>query len=160
MRRIAALPASVLVAAILGAGPVSSEPRSFRGIQVMPGGTIAGDRIVYQTGDVIVVPAGPGIDGFDSCPSGSVCLFENTSWTGDMVAFSNCCAWNDLAAFGFNNVASSWRNRKSVDGQIAMTAGGGGTRLCLNNNSYSSSMPSGWDNAASSIRVRDASTYC
>lgn len=132
----------------------------FRGVPVMPGGTVAGDQIVYDGGDVVVVPAGAGIDAFDSCPSGYLCLFEDVNWGGNMVAISNCCAWNNLSDFGFNNLASSWRNRKNVDGQIAQGAGGAGSRLCLNNNSYASSLPTGWDNTVSSFRVRDAATYC
>jgi Peptidase inhibitor family I36 len=155
---------TVLVAILLmlaaAAVPATGEARSrqLRGLRVMPGGVVVGDRIVYEGGDVIVVPAEG--ESFDSCSSGYVCLFEDTAWQGNLIQLSACCAWNDLSGFGFNNLASSWRNRKNVDGQIAMGAGGGGTRLCLNNNSYSSTMPSGWDNNASSIRVRDASTYC
>ncbi len=77
-----------------------------------------------------------------------------------MVQLNSCCSWHDLADYGFNNTTSSWRNRMGVDAQLAMDPSGGGSRLCLGNGSYASSMPSGWDNAASSIRVRDASTYC
>jgi hypothetical protein len=44
---------------------------------------------------------------------------------------------------------------KNVDAQIATDAGGGGSKLCLTNNDSASSMPAGWDNVASSIRVRD-----
>jgi Peptidase inhibitor family I36 len=155
---------TVLVATLLmlaaAALPATADVRSreLRGVRVMPGGVVDGDRIVYEAGDVIVVPANG--EGFDSCSSGYVCLFEYTAWQGNLIQLSACCAWHDLSSFGFNNLASSWRNRKNVDGQIAMGAAGGGTRLCLNNNSYSSTMPSGWDNTASSIRVRDASNYC
>jgi peptidase inhibitor family I36 len=134
--------------------------QQFRGVPVMPGGIVVGDRIVYNGGDVVVVPAGAGIDSFGSCPSGYLCLFQDVNWGGNMVQISNCCAWNNLANFGFNEMASSWRNRKNVDGQIAQGADGNGSRLCLNNNSYASSLPAGWDNTVSSFRVRDAATYC
>jgi hypothetical protein len=153
---------TVLLGLVAGSVPAvaSGNLVGLRGVRVMPGGVVVGDRIVYEDADVVVVPAGVGIEGFDSCPSGSLCLFEDTNWQGSLMQVTTCCAWRNLADFGFNNIASSWRNRKNVDGQIAMDAGGGGTRLCLNNNSYASSMPSGWNNTASSIRVRDASTYC
>jgi hypothetical protein len=130
-----------------------------RGVPVMPGGVIVDGRIEYEGGAVVVVPA-IEILSFDSCPSGYVCLFANTNWQGTMVQFNSCCAWNNLSAYGFNNTASSWRNRLSVDAQIAKDPDGGGSRLCLNNGAYASSMPSGWDNSASSIRVRDAASYC
>lgn len=141
--------------------PVSAEAGDVErlgGVRVMPGGVVVDDRIVYEGGKVVVVPAAG--ESFDSCPTGNVCLFFDSNWQGDMVLFSSCCAWNNLSNYGFNNSASSWRNRKNVDAQLAMDAGGGGSKLCLNNNDYSSTMPGGWDNSASSIRVRDAGTYC
>jgi len=147
-----------LLAAPPGAAAQAPAPVRFMGVRVMPGGAVVGDRIVYEGGSVVVVPAAG--DSFDSCLSGWVCLFASTNWQGDMVQLSSCCAWNNLSDYGFNNTASSWRNRLSVDAQLAKDASGGGARLCLNNGSYASSMPSGWDSAASSIRVRDASTYC
>jgi hypothetical protein len=138
-------------------GPTDKVDR-LMGVRVMPGGVVAGDRILYEGGTVIVVPA--AAESFDSCPSGWVCLFASTSWQGSMIQFSSCCSWDNLSGYGFNNIASSWRNRKNVDAQIAIDAGGGGSKLCLNNNDSAGSMPAGWDDVASSIRVRDAGTYC
>jgi hypothetical protein len=148
----------VFMPAAPGLASSASAPWRFMGVRVMHGGVVIGSQIVYEGGNVVVTP-GIG-DTFDSCPSGWVCLFASTNWQGNMVQFSSCCAWNNLADYGFNNTASSWRNRLGVDAQLAMDASGGGSRLCLGNSSYASSMPSGWDNAASSIRVRDANTYC
>ena len=146
----------VLVPAIQAA---QARPLSlFHGIRVMPGGVVVDGRILYEGGGVIVVPSAGR--SFDSCPAGFACLFANTGWGGTMVAFSTCCAWNNLSAYGFDNAASSWRNRLSVDAQLAMGAGGGGTKLCLGNSASASSMPAGWDNAASSIRVRNSGAYC
>jgi hypothetical protein len=124
----------------------------------MPGGVVVGDRIVYEGGAVVVVPAVAAA--FDDCPNGSVCLFQNAGWGGLMITFNSCCDWDNLGPFGLNNAASSWRNRMSVDAQLAKDNGGGGAKLCLNNNSSASSMPAGWDDAASSIRVRNAGTFC
>lgn len=152
-----------ILLSLMFALPASATERPvldrFMGIRLMPGGIVTDGKIVYQGGDVVVVP-GIDIETFDSCPSGWVCLFADATWQGDMLQFNTCCAWNNLSAFGFNNIASSWRNRMSVDAQIAKETGGGGAILCLNNGSYSSTMPSGWDNAASSIRVRSSSTIC
>ena len=96
--------------------------QAFHGVRVMPGGVVVDGRILYEGGGVVVVPS-PGRS-FDSCPAGFACLFANTGWGGTMVAFSTCCAWNNLSAYGFDDTASSWRNRLSVDAQIAMSAGG------------------------------------
>jgi len=159
-RHLAFVLALVIPTLVVASGTAASaEPRLFKGVPIMPGGHVAEDSIVYPDG-VVVVPAGVGIEAFDSCPSGKVCLFADPNWAGNMVQFSTCCAWVNLSNYGFNNTASSWRNRLNVDAQIADGAGGVSPRLCLNNGSYSSSMPSGWNNAASSIRVRDGAGYC
>jgi hypothetical protein len=150
--------AVILLLPVPGGAEEGRTGDRFRGVPVMPGGRIVDSQIVYENGTVVVTPEPHA--GFDSCPSGFVCLFANANWGGNMVQFSSCCAWRNLSDFGFNNIASSWRNRKTVDAQIADGAGGGTPRLCLNNGSYASSMPGGWDNTASSIRVRDAATYC
>lgn len=135
-----------------------AQASGFMADDLMPGAQVVRGRVIYEGGSVVLVPAPPGA--FDSCPSGWVCLFEDANWQGNMLQFNSCCAWNNLSAFGFDNIASSWRNRMSVDAQIAKNAGGGGVILCLNNGASSSSMPAGWDNNASSIRGRNSSTVC
>jgi Peptidase inhibitor family I36 len=159
-RRAAGWSIMVLVVSVWCQGVSASEIPRFRGVPVMPGGQVVGGQVVYEGGAVIVVPAGSGSESFDSCPAGKVCLFQDANWAGNMVQFSTCCAWDNLANYGFNNMASSWRNRLGVDAQIADGAGGGNPRLCLNSGSFASSMPAGWNDAATSIRVRDAATYC
>lgn len=137
--------------------PANAETRTGSAVHVMPGGQLVGRRIVYHGGAVVVYLAPTS---FDTCSAGYVCLWQNINFDGAMVQYLSCCAWNNLANVGFDHIASSWRNRKNVDAQIAAGSSGGTPRLCLDNNSYSGSMPSGWDDVASSIRVRDASTYC
>ena len=145
------------VVVLPAAAAEGSGQMRFMGVPVMPGGVVMGDRIVYEGGTVVVVPA--AAESFDSCPSGWLCLFEDIIWGGSQFQ-TNTTTWVNLANYGFNESTSSWRNRKNVDGQLAVNANGGGSKLCLNNNSYSSTMPAGWDDVASSVRVRDASTYC
>jgi hypothetical protein len=137
--------------------PAVADTRVASQVRVMPGGRLVGKRIIYRGGAVVVYLAPTS---FDTCSAGYVCLWQNISFDGAMVQYQSCCAWNNLADVGFDGVASSWRNRKSVDAQIAAGLAGGTPRLCLNNNSFGGSMPSGWNDVASSIRVRDASTYC
>ena len=122
-----------------------------------PTGIRGGGRIVYHGGDFMVKRAPAA---FDSCPSGYVCLWDGANYSGSLFAFNNCCAWINLSDYGFNNAASSWRNRMSVDAQLAMGADGNGSRLCLNNNSSDGNMGTTWNDAASSERIRDAGTFC
>lgn len=157
-----------LLVALLLSGVAATEAmaevgrgRRVGGTQVMPGGRVVDGTIVYADGAVVVHPVTSAM-AFDSCPSGSVCLFSDPSWNGTMVELNagNCCAWINLGALGFNNTAQSWRNRMGTDAQIAMNADGGGARLCLNNGSYDSQMSATWSNSATSIRLRDTSTLC
>lgn len=114
------------------------------------------DRIVLQGGDVIVnlVPTAPS-----DCPIDWVCLWELSNYDGGMVQYRDCCSWYNLADVGFNNKASAWRNRKSVDAKVADNANGSGAILCLNSGSQAASMGS-WDNEATSIKIFSSSSAC
>jgi uncharacterized membrane protein len=112
---------------------------------------------VLGSGPLLIDPAPAA---FGDCPADYVCLWENTNYSGTMVGFTTCCMWFDLADYFFNNKTSSWRNRKSEDATLAKGTGGSGDRLCLDNNSSASSMPSGWNDVASSIRIRDDGNHC
>ena len=126
---------------------------------VAGGGAATAERTVARlAGGSIVVRSAPA--SISDCPSGFVCLWEHINFEGRMVGYSTCSTWFNLADITFNNLASSWRNRKSVDAVIADGANGNGDRLCLDNNSYSSSMPAGWNDQASSIRIRDDANHC
>ena len=131
---------------------------AFLAIASSPGPSLAGskDRIVMQGGDVILFPsmAAPS-----DCPFDYVCLWANAEYIGGMVAFRECCNWANLADVNFNNVASSWRNRKSVDAKVADFQDGNGNRLCLNNGSQSGSMGA-WENQATSLKIFSSSGAC
>jgi peptidase inhibitor family I36 len=121
-----------------------------------PARSHAGDRVVLHGGDVIVnfAPTAPS-----DCPLDWVCLWANQEYIGAMVQYRDCCNWNNLAAISFNNMASSWRNRKGVDAKIADNTDGNGAILCLNNGSQAGSMGS-WDNQATSIKIFSGSGAC
>ena len=121
-----------------------------------PGSSFARERIVMHGGDVVVMRASLAPS---DCPLDYVCLWENPDFIGGMVAYRDCCAWNNLANVGFNNVASSWRNRKGVDAKVANFADGNGALVCLNNGSQAGSM-GGFDNQATSIKVFSSSGAC
>lgn len=97
---------------------------------------------------------------FTDCPAGWVCLWEHSNYSGQMVAFSECCSWKNLSDVSFNNVMSSWRNRKAVDAKIADFAGGDGDRLCLNSWSSDGWIGATWNDRASSIKVFSSDTAC
>jgi hypothetical protein len=97
---------------------------------------------------------------FADCPSGWVCLWEHSDFTGQMVAFKECCSWHNLADVGFNNQTSSWRNRKAVDAKVADLSNGDGDRLCLNSWSSDGWIGATWNDRASSIKIFSSDAAC
>jgi hypothetical protein len=116
----------------------------------------ASDRVVRE-GDGVIRFLGPTAP--SDCPFDYVCLWANPEYLGSMVAYRDCCAWNNLAGVGFNNAASAWRNRKSVDAKVADNADGNGAILCLNDGAQAATMGS-WDNMATSIKIFSGSGAC
>ena len=114
------------------------------------------ERIVLHGGDLVLFPmmAAPS-----DCPFDYVCLWAHPEYIGGMVAFRDCCNWYNLADVAFNNNASSWRNRKSVDAKIADFQDGNGDRFCLNDGGQSGNMGN-WDNRATSLKVFSGSGAC
>jgi hypothetical protein len=97
---------------------------------------------------------------FDDCPPGYVCLWRDADFQGAMLRSNDCCSWINLAPYGFNNVVSSWRNRRSNDAKLAEFANGDGAKLCLNNNSSDNYVGSAWNDRASSLKLFNDSAQC
>jgi Peptidase inhibitor family I36 len=98
--------------------------------------------------------------GWADCNDGNVCLYSQQHFSGELVQFSGCCTWIDLADYGFDATTASWRNRRNNDSVLATGQGGNGDHLCLNNNDSDGVMSDAWRNAASSVRNRDVSDLC
>lgn len=137
-----------------------------------PGNSTAGPTVVLKSDGAVlfddgVVVAEPGddgeTDGFGSCPQTWVCLWSNTNYVGQMIAFQKRATWLNLGAYGFNNDAESWRNRTNDDAKLSKYWTGNsnhpGQTVCLNNNSSSASLGS-FGNTASSIRVTNGGGIC
>ena len=137
-----------------------------------PGARVVDSDTVSFAGGTIgldVVASAP-TDG--NCPSGLVCLWENANYTGARLTASACdidgdgtCDWQNLAPFNFNDVMTSWKNRKSVDAKWAWDANGGGTVRCMNAGAQNPQLPdniwgTGDNDEASSIKIFKSSTQC
>lgn len=110
--------------------------------------------------DGVVLQSGVGPLAASDCPVNYVCLWEHQDFNGQRVQYFSCCSWYNLADAGFNNIMSSWRNRKSVDAKVAENADGNGERLCLNDGGQNASVSAAWDNRASSIKIFSGSGAC
>lgn len=118
-------------------------------------GDASSGSVLLQGGEPIVQPLAA-----NDCPVDYVCLWQDQDFNGARVQYLSCCAWYNLADVGFNNMMSSWRNRKSVDAKVAENADGNGERLCLNNGGQNASVSAAWDNRASSVKIFSGSGAC
>lgn len=119
-------------------------------------GVRVGDRIFYDDGKVAVTV---GAAGFDDCPASWLCLWENASYTGRMAQFQQPGYWRSLVPYGFNDITSSWRNRRAVDARLGENAGGG-TNLCVGNGSSAGYIGDAWNDRVSSVYITYSSTIC
>lgn len=96
---------------------------------------------------------------YSDCPNGWVCIWEHANYGGRMLQFQDRGYWQNLTAYGFNDQASSWRNRINQDARLAEHINGGGRRICMQPNSANPQLA--WFNdLASSIRLYKTSTVC
>jgi len=162
---VLALAGAVALAAPAMARADSSQ--TVNGVQVESGGVVVnGDAIVYLGGAVIVDTdlghADPGLASFGvdvtaqaihGCVSGYLCLYAQSNYGGDLATINICCTWLDLSDYGFNNTTASYVNRSGSDVRMAKQADGGGDILCVPAGDQAATMPSGWANKVSSIRI-------
>lgn len=140
--------------------PVDSASEAF------PDGLPAGARL-NADGDVIFA------DGailkfnatYQDCPDLWMCLYEhwyyNRDRAGRLLQFADCCYWQDLGWYSFNNMMSSWRMRLShKDGRWAYNSQGGGTTRCMDYYSQNPWVGVGDNDKASSIYIYSWSDYC
>ncbi len=117
-----------------------------------PGATITGLRkggtTYYDGGNLIVTQAAAVAYPWE-CQSGYFCLFSLNSGTGDRYSTSVAGSYVNLANVGFNDVANSWRNRRSTGTYIDESTTGAGWRICANPGQ--ANIPVGSQNEASRV---------
>lgn len=94
------------------------------------------------------------------CPSGWLCLWAASQFTGRMLQFQSTGSWQNLTNYGFNDVMSSWANKRSFDSLWAYNVTGGGTVRCMDSLSSSSYVGNTDNDKASSIRNLTTDTRC
>ncbi|MBE8516231.1 peptidase inhibitor family I36 protein [Amycolatopsis sp. H6(2020)] len=98
-----------------------------------PGGVQAGkNRITWNNG--VALKLGAEAAGEEECESGNLCLWEHDHFGGRLLmAYPEAlCGVNlilNLKDFGYNDMASSWKNRSTKFGDVWDDYGAGGTRL-------------------------------
>ncbi|MGH3938758.1 MAG: peptidase inhibitor family I36 protein [Pseudonocardiaceae bacterium] len=84
------------------------------------------------------------------CPSGWLCLYEHTNYKGRMLKFKEN-RWQQLSAFGFNDKASSWKNRLGRDACLSWNWPAGDRRISLASGGSSTQLGS-WNDEASGVK--------
>jgi hypothetical protein len=90
-----------------------------------------------------------------ACPDNTVCVYQHRDFGGARFYFGGCCTTFNLAAYGWNDTISSWRNRKGPGYPACMyrDANLGGWRICLQPRSGSTYVGNFYNDRASSIRI-------
>jgi hypothetical protein len=92
------------------------------GLPIPAGGVRVGNRVFYNNGHVVL--------GFDLarvaklqgkaasatakdiiCPEDWLCLYQHANYAGRFLWFQDCCYFQYLTDYGFQNQTTSWRNR-------------------------------------------------
>lgn len=82
--------------------------------------------------------------------SSSLRLYDGTSYAGQVLYLSTRGLVLNLSSYGFDNRTSSRRNGACA-AVLWTGASGGGSSLSIPANTQAASMPSGWNNVASSV---------
>ena len=118
----------------------------------------AGELIYSPTASVLYYGSSSSlarVSGFNSCPNGWFCMWRNSGYSGRMIQLSSTGFWQNLSAYGFNDRASSLRNRKSNKAtKVAKNNNGGGGQLCYRAGSAASALGS-WNDKISSIKIKN-----
>jgi Peptidase inhibitor family I36 len=138
------------------------------GVVVQPGGIVVdGDAIVYEGGAVVVdtrpATPDPGLAAFDidpdnpidGCLKNYMCLYPRTQYRGaqNMAAINVCCTWVNLATYGMNERTESYHNRTGDDVRLAKGVNGNGDHMCAPKGDDAPTMPDGWVDVVSSIKI-------
>lgn len=84
-----------------------------------------------------------------TCPAGLFCLWQHSDKLGDMF-FTNDGRCTDLVPWGFNDLASSWRNRTTRNFRVYEHAGCRGRYFTARSGGHADRL-AGWDDRASSV---------
>lgn len=154
----APLPALTAEQIIKAGAPDAARPTTLNGVEVPSGGVKIGNTIVYTAGTSGITVPETAKDGTvtplaaSDCPSAATCLFEHNNFTGRYWWGTGYNVNYNLVAYNFNDLASSWINRRSGHSR-AFKHGIDTTPSLVLNSGSSTSLAAAWNDEISSIRV-------
>jgi hypothetical protein len=100
------------------------------------------------------------------CPDYWICLYEhwhfNADRAGRRLQFADCCFWQNLANYSFDNMMSSYRHwlPSKGDARWAFNSGGGGQQACMDYLEENRWVGTDQNDRASSIYIYYATNIC
>jgi hypothetical protein len=142
--------------AALSAHPTAGQTANYRGAIVPAGGVeIRQGQLAYDGGSTILTI--PEVGGtvspmdYSDCAAGYVCLWHDSGYNGRRLQFSSTGCHN-LGDYGFNDEASSYRNRLNRYARLRKDANCKGDYLTMDSGAASSSL-GGFNDDASSVGI-------
>lgn len=126
-----------------------------------PGGVRVSPRQVAYDHGAVVIDVGPAA--YADCPSGRVCFFQDSNWTGRLLSWAptSSILRRNFTDYGWNDQMSSWANRSSTrDARWYYNTNQSGASFCMNAGERSSSVGRGDDNEASSMAIFTDARAC
>lgn len=143
------------------AGEPSATKKVLLNGELVPAGgvQVGNDTIVYTggTSGIVVKPASQGFTTLaaSDCPSAAMCLFQHNNFNANGGRYWWGSGYNvnySLGAYDFNDLASSWINRRSGHSRAFQNGIDSTPSLVLYTGS-STQLSSSWNDEISSIRV-------
>jgi Peptidase inhibitor family I36 len=144
------------------------------GLPIPPGGVRVGNEVFYNNGRVVLRfdlarvaklqgKAAPAEDPISYiCSEGWYCLFEHSNFAGRRLQFQDCCYFQYLSNYGFQNKVSSWRNTlNNNDVRVwDMAPSPDKVLWCSDTNSYNSNVGTAANDKADKLYIQSSDGYC
>jgi Peptidase inhibitor family I36 len=143
------------------------------GLPIPPGGVRVGNEVFYNNGRVVLRfdlaraaklqgKAAPETSLDIICREGWFCLFEHSNYAGRKLQFQDCCYFQYLSDWGFQNKASSWRN--TLDNNDVrlwdMAPSPDKVLWCSDTNSNNSNVGTAANDKADKLYIQSSDGYC
>jgi len=125
------------------------------------GWTLVGNEIVWGNNDVMLSLEPMA---YSDCSDTYLCFWEDKDFTGRRLQFHDVGLRGDMRDYSFDDMMSSWRNRKVRDARWYYDREGTGTSRCIENGASTSDVGAGfWNNdndEMSSFRIYSSGSVC
>jgi hypothetical protein len=143
------------------------------GLPIPPGGVRVGNQVFYNNGRVVLRfdlakvaklqgKAAPETTLDLVCDEDWFCLFEHINYAGRKLQFQDCCYFQYLSNWGFQNKASSWRNRLDVNDVRLWDMAPSPDKVlwCSDTHNYDDNVGTAANDKADKLYIQSSDNYC